>query len=185
MEQHLKRRILGALVTVTAVAIALPVVLDSTRHQESLLTTDVPPMPELPGWAGVEDERRIRIELQELASGDARRNLTPPEPAAVKQDTPPVPGVSSDRTGTDQQQVPYAWTLQLGAFSDPANANALRDRLRDKGYKAYTDEFPQSGLTRVYVGPEMQRAAAERLQKQLQQELGQSDIHIKRWQPGR
>ena len=184
MELHLKKRIVGALLTVTAVALVLPVVLDGSRHDESLLQ-DVPPRPELPDWAVVEDERRVRIELQQLASGDAEQALQQAVPEVVSQDAAVPPRSQSDRTMPDEQGVPYAWTLQLGAFSDVNNANALRDQLRAKGYKAYTEAFPDGNLTRVYVGPELQRAAIETLQKKLQQELGQNDIHIKRYQPGR
>lgn len=37
------------------------------------------------------------------------------------------------------------------------------------------------GLTRVYVGPELQRSKIEALQQQLKKELQQSDLHIKRF----
>ena len=115
MELHLKKRIVGALLTVTAVALVLPVVLDGSRHNESLLQ-DVPPMPELPDWAVVEDERRVRIELQQLASGDAEQALQQAVPEVVSQDAAVPPRSQSDRTMPDEQGVPYAWTLQLGAF---------------------------------------------------------------------
>ncbi len=184
MEQHLKKRILGAFVTVLAIGIALPVILDGSRHEAEFLT-DVPPMPELPEWAGVDDDRRVRIELQQLADGNSQNALEIPEPVVVTQDDPAPPRGQSDRSSLDEQKVPYVWTLQLGAFAEARNAYALRDQLRAKGYKAYTEEFPDSRLTRVYVGPEVQRASIEALQKKLQSELGQQDIHIKRYQPGR
>lgn len=184
MELHLKKRIVGALLTVTAFAMVLPVVLDGKRQDASMLQ-DVPPMPELPDWAVVEDERRVRIELQQLASGETGRVLQQEIPELVSQDAAVPPRSQSDRTMPDEQGVPYAWTLQLGAFSDVNNANTLRDQLRGQGYKAYTEVSADSGLTRVYVGPELQRAAIESLQKKLQQEMQQGDIYIKRYQPGR
>lgn len=183
MEQHLKKRILGALATVLAIGIALPVILDGSRQEKELLT-DVPPMPEMPEWAGVEDERRVRVELQQLAEGDSEEKIELAEPQVVTQDVPAAPGAPGDRGAQDEQGVPYAWTLQLGAFSDAKNANSLRDRLRARGYKAYTEEFPETRLIRVYVGPEVQRSSIEALQQKLRQELGQKDIHIKRYQPG-
>ncbi len=180
MEQHLKKRILGAFVTVVAIAIALPIVLDGSRRQAGLQTV-LPPMPETADAGFVEDERRVRIELEQLASGEAEAQIAVPDSRVVIQDDPQPPGVRVDRTSLDQDGVPYAWTLQLGAFSDLDNANGLRDKLRGRGYKAYTQTFPADNLTRVYVGPEVQRSEIEALQKKLMKELGQKDIHIKRY----
>jgi DedD protein len=180
MEQHLKKRILGAFVTVIAVAIALPIVLDGSRSQLAL-QSDIPPMPDMPEWSRVEDERRVRIELEQLASGEAAAQIAVPDTDVVEQNDPAPPRGQSDRTELDSNQLPYAWTLQLGAFSEQKNAFALRDQLRAKGYKAYTQEFTSDKLTRVYVGPELQRSQIETLQKQLRKELKQQDIHIKRY----
>lgn len=180
MEQHLKKRILGAFVTVVAIAIALPIVLDGSRTQIGLQTA-IPPMPETAESGYVEDERRVRIELEQLASGEAEQQIAIPQTRVVVQDDPQPPGTKVERTSLDDEALPYAWTLQLGAFSDSANANGLRDRLRNKGYKAYTQTFPGDNLTRVYVGPEVQRAEIEALQKKLMKELDQKDIHIKRY----
>ncbi|WP_430462307.1 SPOR domain-containing protein [Thalassolituus sp. LLYu03] len=180
MEQHLKKRILGAFVTVIAIAIALPIVLDGSRSQIGL-TSDMPPIPETPDWAYVEDERKVRIELEQLDSGEAAEQIAVPESEIVEQNAPLPPGAKMDRTSLDSANIPYAWTLQLGAFSDDKNAYALRDKLRDKGYKAYTQKFPQDTLTRVYVGPEVQRSEIEALQKKLQAELKQQDIPVKRY----
>ncbi len=180
MEQHLKKRILGAFVTVIVVAIALPIVLDGSRSQLAL-QSNIPPMPDMPEWSRVEDERRVRIELEQLASGEAAAQIAVPEMDVVEQNDPAPPRGQSDRPELDSNQLPYAWTLQLGAFSEQKNAFALRDQLRAKGYKAYTQEFTGDKLTRVYVGPELQRSQIETLQKQLRKELKQQDIHIKRY----
>lgn len=180
MEQHLKKRILGAFVTVIAIAIALPIVLDGSRSQLGL-SSNIPPMPETPDQAYVEDERKVRIELEQLASGEAQQQIAVPETDVVEQNDPLPPGAKMDRTTLDSNNIPYAWTLQLGAFSEEKNAYGLRDKLRGKGYKAYTQIFPGDQLIRVYVGPEVQRSEIEALQKKLQKELHQDDIRIKRY----
>lgn len=69
----------------------------------------------------------------------------------------------------DQQGVPVAWTLQLAAFKDRSNAEGLRDRLIKSGYKAYVRE--KNALTRVFVGPEVQRERLEQLKQQFQREM--------------
>lgn len=193
---NLKRRILGGFVTVLAIAVILPAVLDSSRYSDPLFA-DAPPMPDVPDWAQVDNTQRVRQELQELANGSAARDIEPAPVVVVEQDEPMPEPVVLAPTPEPQQvakeetkpqakhDFAQAWTLQLGAFSEAKNAYALRDQLRKKGYKAYTEEFPTDKLTRVYVGPEVARESIESLQKKLQAELGQSDIHIKRWQPGR
>lgn len=180
MEQHLKKRILGAFVTVVALAIAMPIVLDGSRSQIRL-TSDMPAQPELGAWQPIENERRVRIDLEDLASGKTRADVELPPVRTVETDDPAALGSRGDRAAIDDQQKAYAWTVQLGAFKQRKNAHALRDSLRQKGYKAYVQEMNTDGLTRVYVGPELQRSKIEALQQQLKKELQQSDLHIKRF----
>jgi DedD protein len=47
------------------------------------------------------------------------------------------------------------WVVQLGSFSNKRNAHGLRDRLLEKGYRAFTQTSTSAGVTvtRVYVGP--------------------------------
>lgn len=181
MDHLLKRRVIGALLTVIAVVIILPVVLDSSRHSE--LVIDMPAMPDVPDWALVQDEQRVRIELQQLASGEAAKSLVFNEPEQISKDDPAPSDVAPDRGGLDAQQQPYAWVLQLGAFAEVKNAHALRDRLRNKGFKAYTEA--SGGYTRVLVGPEVRREDIVTLQQRVKAELKQNDVPIKRYQPAK
>lgn len=184
MEIQLKHRVVGAVITVIALAIALPVVLDKTRHLE-VLQTDVPPMPDIPEWAQVENKEQIRQEAIELIDGTAAQKLTEHAPLVVENDEPAVVGIAADKAGMDEQQRPVAWVLQLGAFKNHQNANQFVAELRSKGFKAFSEEFPKDDLVRVYVGPEIQRQKIEELQHKLQAALQQQDAHIKRWQPGK
>lgn len=182
MAPNLKRRVLGAFLTILVVVITLPVILDKTRHMDAL-PSDVPPMPEIPEWAEVKNEQRVRVELTDLASGEAAKALEPKQRKVVTEDTAPIETIAANDAGMDENQVAVAWVLQLGAFNERAKANALRDELRSKNYKAFTDEFSDEGLVRVYVGPELQRDKIAELQIKLSRELGQDDIFIKRWVP--
>jgi DedD protein len=58
--------------------------------------------------------------------------------------------------------------VQLGSFSKAANARGLRDKLAAKGYAAFVKSA--GSVTRVYVGPQSSRAAAEKMLKKLQAE---------------
>ena len=55
--------------------------------------------------------------------------------------------------------------MQLGAFRNAADANAMRDRLRGLGFSAFTDtvQSDRGQLTRVKAGPVIDRAEADRL----------------------
>jgi len=180
MEQHLKKRVLGAFVTVIALAVALPIVLDGSRSQIRL-QSDIPPMPEMDAWEPIDNERHVRIDLEKLASGETQEAVELAPVRTVEQDDPAALRSKGDRAVHDDQHIPYAWSLQLGAFEKRENAHALRDQLRKEGYKAYVQEFADDSLTRVYVGPELQRSKIEALQQQLKLKLKQDDIHIKRF----
>lgn len=69
---------------------------------------------------------------------------------------------------------PMAWVVQLASFSQPKNAERLIRRLRGKGLTAYTRTTRKpdnTTLTRVYVGPELQRNKAHQVQQRLKQEF--------------
>jgi DedD protein len=83
-----------------------------------------------------------------------------PAPAAP-QSTPP-PG-AAPRPGAG------GWAVQVGAFGSVATANDMVRRLQADGYHAFVAPTQRSGKTlhRVRVGPEAQKAGAERLAGQL------------------
>ena len=56
------------------------------------------------------------------------------------------------------------FVVQLGAFSNAANAKALQKKLQDNKFKAYTELVRNAGgdRTRVRVGPYASRDAAEK-----------------------
>jgi cell division septation protein DedD len=70
------------------------------------------------------------------------------------------------------------FAVQLGAFSDAAEAGALRERLRAAGFTAFTESVntDKGKLTRVRVGPVLDRAAADQLKSQIQAKTGVDGI---------
>jgi DedD protein len=67
------------------------------------------------------------------------------------------------------------FAVQLGAFSNEADANSLRDRLRGAGIAGYVDSAVGSGgnkLWRVRAGPQTQRDDAQRLREQVKARIG-------------
>ncbi|MGQ0800461.1 MAG: SPOR domain-containing protein [Pseudomarimonas sp.] len=63
------------------------------------------------------------------------------------------------------------FVIQVGAFKSEAEANVLRDRIRNGGYATFVEKVARDGgsLWRVRVGPEIQRAKAEETRLVLQQ----------------
>ena len=92
-----------------------------------------------------------------------------PEPAAAK---PAAPKPPAKPAPSATAKVGFA--VQLGAFSDPAEAEALRQRLRGAGFSAFTEQVDtdKGRLTRVSVGPALDRAEADRLKAQIQTKTG-------------
>ena len=103
---------------------------------------------------------------------------TVPEPtdtaqaAVAVQESEASPGEKAAETGT--QPTLSGWVVQVGSFGREANALALRDRLRAKGYTAFVEKARTGkGLVfRVRVGPELERENAERLQTRLSKDFG-------------
>jgi cell division septation protein DedD len=94
------------------------------------------------------------------ATTAATRPAEPAKPAAPA----PKPVAASD-TG---------FAVQLAAFSKAADATALRDRLRSAGFSAFTEAVStdKGTLTRVRVGPVLNRAEAEQLKVQVKSKVG-------------
>lgn len=57
----------------------------------------------------------------------------------------------------------FAWVIQLGSFSHKANVEALLEKLKRAGFTAFTKPIktPSGTLTKVFVGPELDKKALE------------------------
>ncbi|MCS4066580.1 SPOR domain-containing protein [Pseudomonas putida] len=60
----------------------------------------------------------------------------------------------------DVNGLPVSWSIQLASLSNRAGAEKLQQTLRSQGYNAYIRSA--GGMNRVYVGPLIERAEAER-----------------------
>lgn len=61
----------------------------------------------------------------------------------------------------DANGLPVSWSIQMASLSNRASADNLQKTLRSQGYNAYIRSA--EGMNRVYVGPLIERAEAERL----------------------
>lgn len=84
------------------------------------------------------------------------RPAATPAPAATASTTKPAAPSKVDVNG-----LPVSWSIQLASLSNRAGADNLQKNLRSQGYNAYIRAA--DGMNRVYVGPLIERAEAERL----------------------
>lgn len=78
--------------------------------------------------------------------------------------------------------MPLSWTVQLASLSSRVRAEELQRQLRSQGFNAYIRAA--GGMNRVFVGPLIERAAAERLRDQVARQYKLSPIVV-RFEPER
>jgi len=91
--------------------------------------------------------------------------ITPPPAQVVTPAEVLKPAANTSKTG---------FAVQVGAFTASADANALRDKLRAAGFNTFTDTVTteKGVLTRVRVGPAMNRAEADALNASVKAKMG-------------
>lgn len=97
------------------------------------------------------------------ASEDASEAEPPPAAVDDEPEAPPVQARPS-RSATGM------WAVQLGSFSNQANAERLAAELRQQGFAAFLSrlETPNGELQRVRVGPQRDRESAEAMAARLE-----------------
>jgi cell division septation protein DedD len=100
------------------------------------------------------------------ASKPAAQKPEPAKPAASK----PAPAAVAPAPAASS----VGFAVQLGAFGKPADANALRDKVRAAGFSAFVEQVRTDNgvLNRVRVGPVANRAEAEQLKAQVAAKVG-------------
>ncbi len=112
---------------------------------------------------------------------------TPTAPPAAKPEPPkpaPKPEPKPEATASKPATVPatpaapaassVGFAVQLGAFGQANDANALRDKVRAAGFSAFVEQVrtDKGTLHRVRVGPVANRADAEQLKAQVAAKVG-------------
>lgn len=103
-----------------------------------------------------------------------------PAPKDVEKATVPAPAAAAPAAGTSADAGASAWVVQLGSFSDEANANSLNKKLRQAGYSSFVEPLQQGGarVFRVRVGPELRRSAAQNVRDRLKSGMGIDGIVV-------
>jgi len=190
MDQMLKQRLIGAIVIIALAVIFIPMILEGPDDELSPRTQDMPPPPTIDYQTEVElavpeeasepaesladttTEQEVSaipeppMSQPEAGIVETEAPAKPAEPAVAKPASPAIPSRSTTSIA------PGGWILQVGSFSQQANALSLRDRLKKSGYQASVKDVKAAGGTihRVLVGPVSDRPSADKLRNKLASE---------------
>ncbi len=182
MDRSLKERIIGAVVLVFFAVLVVPVFLDGPSTDAEIITQAV----SLPGQNDQTRKsqtivlERDRTEPVPMAANNGGSNNKPAatqtkknRPAAGKKATS-GPAKSQTKPADNKTRAANVsptgmWAVQLGSFSNQANAERLAADLRKQGYAAFLSQLQtESGqLHRVRIGPQNDRDGAETIAAKL------------------
>ena len=159
--------------------------------------TQIPPAPELAPFEVEEPQPPGRVEPVDTPLLESESTAsTPGEPhpaggsesSAADDDQPIIPSAAEPAAqpepGLDSRGLPEAWVVQVASFGNADNAALLRDRLREQGFKAYTESVTTGGgrSTRVLVGPKLSRGQAEQDKAAIDKAFGLNSL-VSRFDP--
>ncbi|KAF0864059.1 SPOR domain-containing protein [Pseudomonas sp. LD120] len=203
-----KQRMVGALVLVALAVIFLPM-LFSREDEQRHVVVEVPAVPQVSVMPRVQVEPVVVPEPQVLPEGavpadespvpqvapsmpsapaDAPAVMSKPAPAPKPAPTPaPAQPVVAAKPDTSQSRVDanglsISWSVQLASLSTREAAEKLQKTLRSQGYNAYIRSV--DGKNRVFVGPLIERAEADRLRDLLGRQQNLKGFVV-RFQPER
>ncbi len=204
LDKVFKQRMVGALVLVALAVIFLPM-LFSRQDEQRQIQVDAPSAPQMPVMPQVQVEPVAVPEPQVIAQEPAvveqpvvqQQAPAPVAPVVAKPvvvaPKPPVvtPAQSvaqapakldTTQKRVDPNGLPISWSVQLVSLSNRASADNLQKTLRNQGYNAYVRS--SGGMNRVFVGPLLERAEADRLRDLLSKQQNLKGFVV-RFQPER
>jgi DedD protein len=184
MDSLLKQRLVGAIVLVALGVIFIPAFLEGPSR------TLVPEMEEFPEVIDQQlsdpldvfptprdvpaaPEQAVVLadpepETASEAQDEEKTEEAEPAPPPVEQEAVVAPAAEPAEAVASAGPLD-GWVVQAGSFSSEQNALRLRDKLRAGGFVTQVEKVTVAGKAhfRVRIGPFLERAEAERNQKQL------------------
>lgn len=171
MDDGLKQRLIGALVLLALAVIFIPVFFDRERIQPVDKATQIPLPPDI---------ERVEIALPELPV--VKYEAKPADKMYIPDDSKnETLVIEPDASTYDPEGVPNSWVLQIGSFRFIKHAEEFRDKLIAGGYAAYTRSVSteRGKMTRVYVGPKIDKALLVKQKKEIEAAYKVSAILLK------
>ncbi|WP_338646885.1 MULTISPECIES: SPOR domain-containing protein [unclassified Pseudomonas] len=205
LDKVFKQRMVGALVLVALAVIFLPM-LFSRQDEQRQIQVDAPTAPQIPVMQPVQVEpvavpepqviaqepvpEELPVVEQQVATAPvapvvAKPAVVAPKPPAVTpaQTVAQAPAkLDTTQKRVDPNGLPISWSVQLVSLSNRASADNLQKTLRNQGYNAYVRS--SGGMNRVFVGPLLERAEADRLRDLLGKQQNLKGFVV-RFQPER
>lgn len=210
LDKVFKQRMVGALVLIALAVIFLPM-LFSRQDEQRQVQVDAPTAPQAPVMPQVQLEPvpvpEPQVIEQEPELPVEQAVVAAPKPAPAPAPAPVAPVVSKPvapakppavtpaqavaqppaKLDTTQKRVdpnglPISWSIQLVSLSNRASADNLQKTLRNQGYNAYVRS--SGGMNRVFVGPLLERAEADRMRDILDKQQNLKGFVV-RFQPER
>ncbi|MCL9802992.1 SPOR domain-containing protein [Pseudomonas sp. AKS31] len=214
LDKAYKQRMVGALVLVALAVIFLPMLFSRQDEQRQVTveapaapqapvvpqvqmeTVAVPEPQALPQEPVPTDEEVAEDTAPAAPVAPAPAPAAPiliAKPAAPPAVAKPIPApaqpITSASTKPDTTQsrvdangLSVSWSVQLASLSSRASAESLQKTLRSQGYNAYIRSA--DGKNRVFVGPLIERAEADRLRDLLSRQQNLKGFVV-RFQPER
>ncbi|RLA20153.1 MAG: hypothetical protein DRQ61_10425 [Gammaproteobacteria bacterium] len=176
MNQHLKQRIVGAIVLVSIAIIFVPMLFEE-RSELGNLSISETNIPEFP--VKKFEEKVLPLPVKEEIEQQAKLPITAApaiKPVVTKKPTAKKPTVKKPATKKpptkrqDGVKLVPSYIIQVGSFSQERNAKQFADKLKNAGYPAFVKLNSESKkvMYRVWVGPELDRKRAEQNKAKLE-----------------
>ncbi|WP_133406460.1 SPOR domain-containing protein [Parashewanella tropica] len=184
MSNQFQNRLVGTIVVVALGVIFLPDMLDGKDKRQEENFSEIPLRPEFSGDlqqplvteiqpnynAEIESPAELPKDKGNYSKSSQKPTATNEQPLSKEQTKAQiVSGSKANNTQEPKLSDSVAYTIQLGSFNNAKNANALVQRLRKQGFRAYSvPKVPKDKqLTRVFVGPDISKEKLQQTQKQL------------------
>ena len=173
MDRALKERIIGAVVLVVFAVLVVPIFLDGPSTDGKIITEPV----SLPGQNDqtrktktivLDRDRTEPVPTNNSGAKSKSANTEASRPQQVAVNKPASAPAKSQAKPADNKPLARKsptgmWAVQLGSFSNQANAKRLAAELRKQGYAAFLSQHNTGSekLHRVRIGPQDSRGSAE------------------------
>ncbi len=191
MERALKERIIGAIVLVAAVVVVVPVFLDGPSDDAEIISESISlpgqqtdgtrtivldrdrdePVPQTAPLPETSAEPAPVAAQVDEAPAPAAPEPAAPEPEPEPETRQPDPRAEDTAVARSEPEQPVVtlhsttgmWAVQLGSFSNQANAERLAADLRQQGFAAFLSDVSTANgvMHRVRIGPQKDRESAE------------------------
>lgn len=178
LKRRARRRLIGAIVLVTAIVVVLPMVLDSEPKPVGREISVRIPSPDAGPFAGQIAPLPAQKKPETVAAAPEAKVAGGPAQEAAPAGEKPKPAPKKDPAKPKPKPKPKAkpakaaegqFAVQVVALADAGRAQQMQERIAAAGIKSYTEvvKTAKGDVTRVRAGPFATREGAEKARKQL------------------